>query len=284
MECMASPSADGFGVRDRGADALFLSTCQRETAPITPSFQLQLPHDLKRSMLTVGFTLSDQDSNWQLSKPVILQLRKMQRREGLYASNARGIEAFMWTRRLGRMAHQAPLLLLCLACLLQPGTPQKECSQGHYADPGYSAVGKLADIMRPSGIALTPDSSTIVVADSDNHQILAVDSATSDVTTLAGSATSGSQDCVGTDARFNRPFSVAITPDGSSIIVADGDNHMLRQIFRSTRAVTTLAGSTTSGSQDGMVRDREKEGGVRSRTPANATIECTRGFLRPCRF
>ena len=169
-----------------------------------------------------------------------------------------------------------------LACLLQPGTPQ--CSQGHYADPGYSAVGKLADIMRPSGIALTPDSSTIVVADSDNHQILAVDSATGDVTTLAGSATSGSQDGVGTDARFNRPFSVAITPDGSSIIVADGYNHMLRQIVRSTRAVTTLAGSTTSGSQDGMVRDREKEGGVRSRPPANATIECTRGFLRPCRF
>ena len=48
------------------------------------------------------------------------------------------------------------------------------------------------------------------------------------VTTLAGSLTYGSQDGMGTVAGFFSPFGLAT--DGTSIFVADQDNHMIRQI------------------------------------------------------
>jgi hypothetical protein len=69
------------------------------------------------------------------------------------------------------------------------------------------------------------------------------------VTTLAGSTTGGSSDGVGVAASFNYPNGVAT--DGTNVYVADSFNHMIRKIVISTGAVSTLAGSTTSGSANG---------------------------------
>ena len=89
----------------------------------------------------------------------------------------------------------------------------------------------------------------LYVADRGNHVIRKIVISTGAVTTIAGSAGStGSTNATGTSARFNAPY--GITSDGTNLYVADRSNHMIRKIVISTGAVTTLAGSTSSGSTD----------------------------------
>lgn len=75
---------------------------------------------------------------------------------------------------------------------------------------------------------------------------------TNTVTTIAGSAGfSGSNDAIGTAARFYRPLS--ITSDGANLFIADMQNNTIRKIEIATGAVSTLAGTAgTSGSADGI--------------------------------
>ena len=61
-----------------------------------------------------------------------------------------------------------------------------------------------------------------------------------EVTTFAGGSY-GYQDGSGTEAYFSYPQ--AVTSDGTSIYVADSDNHRIRRIDISTGEVTTFAGS-----------------------------------------
>ena len=69
------------------------------------------------------------------------------------------------------------------------------------------------------------------------------------VTTLAGTGSSGSANGTGTSASFNSPH--GITTDGTNLYVADYSNHLIRKIVISTGAVTTLAGTGSSGSANG---------------------------------
>ena len=69
------------------------------------------------------------------------------------------------------------------------------------------------------------------------------------VTTLAGTGSSGSANGTGTSASFNSPH--GITTDGTNLYVADSSNHLIRKIVISTGAVTTLAGTGSSGSANG---------------------------------
>jgi len=69
------------------------------------------------------------------------------------------------------------------------------------------------------------------------------------VTTLAGTGSSGSANGTGTSASFYSPSK--ITTDGTNLYVADWLNHLIRKIVISTGAVTTLAGTGSSGSANG---------------------------------
>jgi hypothetical protein len=108
-------------------------------------------------------------------------------------------------------------------------------------------TGTAASFSIPQGI--TTDGTNLYVADSSNHKIrkIVIDNAT--VTTLAGTGSPGSTDnTTGTSASFNEPL--GITTDGTNLYVADTKNHLIRQIVISTRAVTTLAGTGSSGTTD----------------------------------
>jgi hypothetical protein len=109
-------------------------------------------------------------------------------------------------------------------------------------------TGTAASFYEPCGVAT--DGTNVYVADSSNHMIRKIVISTGVVTTLAGSTTHGSSDGTGTAASFFYPFGVAT--DGTNLYVADSSNHMIRKIVISTGVVTTLAGSTASGSSDGI--------------------------------
>ncbi|MCU1382798.1 MAG: repeat protein [Acidobacteria bacterium] len=105
-------------------------------------------------------------------------------------------------------------------------------------------AGGEARFRRPTGVAVDL-AGTVYVADELNHVIRKVTSAGS-VTTFAGAhGSSGSEDGVGSAARFFRPNGVAVDSVGT-VYVADTNNSTIRKIT-SDGVVTTLAGEAGEG-------------------------------------
>ena len=110
-----------------------------------------------------------------------------------------------------------------------------------------NGTGTSASFNLPGGI--TTDGTNLYVAEYGNHLIRKIVISTGAVTTLAGTGSSGSANGTGTSASFYNP--IGITTDGTNLYVADYSNHLIRKIVFSTGAVTTLAGTGSSGSANG---------------------------------
>jgi len=111
---------------------------------------------------------------------------------------------------------------------------------GHRTNASFNA---------PSGLALDLIGN-IYLADNDNHKIRKITPA-GQVTTIAGSGAAGSVDGNGISASFNVPSGVAVDVSGN-VFVSDYLNSKIRKITP-TGQVTTLAGSGSVGSLDGIV-------------------------------
>jgi sugar lactone lactonase YvrE len=109
------------------------------------------------------------------------------------------------------------------------------------------ATGIDASFFQPWDIAVDA-SGNLYVADFNNHKIRKITIA-GVVSTFAGSGTTGSSDATGTAATFFRPTGITFDNSGTMYVV-DSGNHKIRKIT-TTGVVSTLAGSTTSGSNDG---------------------------------
>eukprot|EP00959_Pyramimonas_sp_CCMP1952_P245487 5130849-Pyramimonas_sp.AAC.1 len=75
------------------------------------------------------------------------------------------------------------------------------------------------------------------------------------VTTLAGKGLPmwfGSADGIGTNAGFVSPQAIAATADGAYLYIGEADGHQIRKVVVESGEVSTLAGSGTSGSTDGV--------------------------------
>ncbi|GLC49396.1 hypothetical protein PLESTB_000214800 [Pleodorina starrii] len=109
--------------------------------------------------------------------------------------------------------------------------------------------GPEALLQHPLAVLSSPDGSTVYVADSYNHRIKALNPATNEIVTLAGSGAAGFRDGVGPEAQFSEPAGLCLGPNGS-VIVADTNNGAIRILDPATRRVTTL---TLSGVPDPRV-------------------------------
>lgn len=117
-----------------------------------------------------------------------------------------------------------------------------------WASGSTDGAGAAARFYSPRGI--TTDGANLYVADTTNNTIRKVAISTGAVTTLAGKASIGSTDGIGTAAKFYYPG--GITTDGTNLFVTDSSNMTIRKMVIATGAVTTLAGTAgTAGSTDG---------------------------------
>lgn len=117
---------------------------------------------------------------------------------------------------------------------------------------GYAeGTGSSVQFNAPTGLVVTPDGFTALVADTGNHRIRRIVLATARVSTLAGSGAAGYAEGTATTAQFNRPHGVAVTPDGQVAFVGDTNNHRIRRIFLANATVSTLAGLGYAGHADG---------------------------------
>lgn len=123
-----------------------------------------------------------------------------------------------------------------------------------------NGAGTAARFDSPSGIvsdaSSTPSAVVLFIADRNNHQIRRLQASSGQVTTLAGSTTSGSANGVGPAASFNGPAGLAFRGGASpEIVVADAGNHTLRSIGSLTPTAGTVslrAGQVgVIGSRDG---------------------------------
>ena len=117
----------------------------------------------------------------------------------------------------------------------------------------FDGTGSAAQFNRPFGIAVD-NAGNVLVADTFNATIRKMRAAGSNwtVATLAGIAGNpGTNDEVGSAARFNQPSGVAVDGSGN-VYIADTYNFTIRLVSPSG-SVTTLAGKTGSaGTNDGI--------------------------------
>ncbi len=121
---------------------------------------------------------------------------------------------------------------------------------GDFSTSGSAdGTGTAARFFSPRGVTVDA-AGNLYIADTINYTIRKMTPA-GVVTTLAGLArTSGSTDGVGTAARFNEPWGLAMDGLGN-LYIADNSNHTLRKMTPAG-VVTTLAGlAGSSGSNEG---------------------------------
>jgi DNA-binding beta-propeller fold protein YncE len=75
-----------------------------------------------------------------------------------------------------------------------------------------------AKFRSPCGVAVMPDGSAVIVADTQNHRIRYVHLATKTVYTLAGTGVQAHKDGMGNMSNMNNPFSVAVSPAGDFVL------------------------------------------------------------------
>jgi len=134
---------------------------------------------------------------------------------------------------------------------------------------GFSdGTAGAATFCRPTGITLS--GSSLFVVDNGNSVIRRVDLAAGSVSTLAGTA--ASTDGTASAARFYSP--TGVTTDGTSLFVAEQNNHTIRKVIIATGAVTTVAG------YPGLVGNADGTGsGARFTYPDGITTDGTNLYV-----
>lgn len=122
-------------------------------------------------------------------------------------------------------------------------------SAGSTGDNGTATSAKFS---APQDVAINPNGTVMLVADSSNHAIRRIDMVSMNVTTIAGTlASSGTTGDNGpaTAAKLNTPRAVVWDPSGTSFYISDSVNCVVRKVSlaASGNNITRYAGSGTCG-------------------------------------
>jgi hypothetical protein len=110
----------------------------------------------------------------------------------------------------------------------------------HFGDEDGAGVGRR--FQHPLGLELDSaqiETPLLYVADAYNHKIKLLDPDSGTVSTYAGSGESGFEDGPAESARFHEPSGLSIA--GSTLFVADTNNHAIRALDLEQHEVRTLA-------------------------------------------
>ncbi|MGH9519498.1 MAG: SMP-30/gluconolactonase/LRE family protein, partial [Terriglobales bacterium] len=92
------------------------------------------------------------------------------------------------------------------------------------------------------GMAWDPSSNTVYIADALRNRVVAYTLGSGDIRVVAGGDIPGHSDGVGAAATFDFPHGLAISPDHTTLYVADTNNELIRKIDLGSQTVTTIAG------------------------------------------
>lgn len=152
-------------------------------------------------------------------------------------------------------AASAPSATATSATASASATPFLKREVTTYAGTGQEASGDgpllTATFAYMRTIASDPDRQSLYVTDKNEIRELTKNGT---VVTVAGAAASGNVDGKGTDARFNSPIGIAYDSVDKALYICDYDNFEIRRMTPDG-SVTTIAGSTREGRQDGTGPD-----------------------------
>jgi sugar lactone lactonase YvrE len=117
-------------------------------------------------------------------------------------------------------------------------------SSGYSGDGGQATAAKLR---APEDVYVAANGD-LYIADTGNHAVRKVSSATGVITTVAGSGPSGSSGDGGpaTSARLHSPSGIAVAANGD-FYISDTSNDKIRKVTAATGIITTFAGTGTAG-------------------------------------
>lgn len=92
----------------------------------------------------------------------------------------------------------------------------------------------MAKLQHPLGVAYNPKDNCVYVADTYNHKIKRIDTATSFCTSLNIVDKSGNQ------IQFNEPGGLCVSPSGKQLYVADTNNHTIEIVNLETLTAQSL--------------------------------------------
>lgn len=110
---------------------------------------------------------------------------------------------------------------------------------------GDGGPATRAQLNNPSGLALSPDGTTLYIADTGSNRIRALNLSAKVITTAVGTGQIGYGGDNGnaTQAMLAGPLDVAVDPSGN-LYIADTDNNRVRKVDTSG-VITTIAGTAT---------------------------------------
>lgn len=119
------------------------------------------------------------------------------------------------------------------------------------AGTGTLGFGPDTALRFPERLALDEEHGRLLVADTYNHRILAMDTDTLDVTLVAGTGDLGFSGDGGPalDAQFYLPLGVAIGPNGG-VLISDTRNHVIRYVDAAGNIDTVMGTGETTVQSD----------------------------------